>query len=135
MDKKEELEMKAVAWNHRVMAMIIQANFKIIKKEWGHLCALSLQREALLFKILVLTNSNELIKQVLCHSLKNNHLEPKSIDKKVIIQMLLTVIQELFPDFQGLPNEVPIYPKSNNQYDEDCPLELPSWTDHRCSQE
>jgi hypothetical protein len=89
--------MKVVAWNHKVMAMIRKANFKIIKKEVLH------------FKILVLTNSKELIKQVLCHNLKNNHLGQRSIDRKrkVKFQMLLTVSQELFRDFQGLPIKLP----------------------------
>ena len=96
MDKKE-LEMIAAAWTHRQMTIIVKANFKITKKQ------------ALDFKILILTNSNEPTKQVLCHSLKSNHLGRRSIGRKESIQMLPIVIRHNFLGFQGLPTEVPIF--------------------------
>jgi len=95
--EKEELEMKVVAWNHKAMAMIIKANSKITEKE------------ALFSKILILINSNELTKQVLYHSLKNNHLGRRNIGREVSIQMPPKVILHNFLDFQGLPTEVTIF--------------------------
>ena len=95
--EKEELEMKVVAWNHRAMATITKANSKITEKE------------ALFSKILILINSNELTKQVLYHSLKNNHLGRRNIGREVSIQMPPKVILHNFLGFQGLPTEVTIF--------------------------